>query len=123
MLDHCLRRWPNIDPTLASCLVFADHINIPANMRRWPNIGLLLTHSLRRWPNSKPPLGQRLTFDGMVALIRLWQALGWMPRGFTPRLATQCLQIQGKIIPKTINPFCQRHHSRRVHLKSTIKSI
>ena len=23
MLDHCLRRWPNIDPTLGGCLVFA----------------------------------------------------------------------------------------------------
>ena len=36
----------------------------PANMRRYPNVGLLLAHRLRRWPNSKPTLGQRLMFGG-----------------------------------------------------------
>ena len=35
---------------------------IPANMRRWPNVGLLLARRLRRWPNSKPTLGRRLMF-------------------------------------------------------------
>ena len=30
----------------------------PANMRRWPNVGLLLAHRLRRWPNTKTTLGQ-----------------------------------------------------------------
>ena len=29
------------------------------NMRRWPNVGLLLAHHLRRWPNSKPTMGRR----------------------------------------------------------------
>ena len=28
-----------------------------ANMRRWPNIGLLSGLRRRRWPNSKPTLG------------------------------------------------------------------
>ena len=36
----------------------------PANMRRWPNVGLLLAHRLRRWPNSKLTLGQRLVYAG-----------------------------------------------------------
>ena len=36
---------------------------IPANMKRWPNVGLLLAHRLRRWPNSKLTLGQRLMND------------------------------------------------------------
>ena len=26
----------------------------PANIRRWPNVGLLLGHRIRRWSNSKP---------------------------------------------------------------------
>ena len=37
---------------------------LPENLRRWPNIGLLLAHRLRRWPNSNPKLGQRLMFAG-----------------------------------------------------------
>ena len=28
----------------------------PANMRRWPNVGLRLAHRLRRWANRKPTL-------------------------------------------------------------------
>ena len=48
----------------------SHHTGFPANMRRWPNVGLLLAHRLRRWPNSKPTLGQRLMFAGLsVTLI------------------------------------------------------
>ena len=36
---------------------------LPANMRRWPNIGLLLAHCLRRCFSSNPTLGQRLMFS------------------------------------------------------------
>ena len=36
----------------------------PANIRRWPNVRLLLAHRLRRWPNSKPTLSQRTIFTG-----------------------------------------------------------
>ena len=36
----------------------------PENMRRWPNVGLLLAHRLRGWPNNKPTLAERLTFAG-----------------------------------------------------------
>ena len=32
----------------------------PANMRRWPKVGLLLAHRRRHWPNSQSKLGQRL---------------------------------------------------------------
>ena len=41
----------------------------PANMRRWPNVGLLLAHRLRRWPYSKPTLGQRVMFAGSRVYI------------------------------------------------------
>ena len=34
------------------------------NMRRWPNVGLLLGHRRRRWANSEPTVGQRLMFTG-----------------------------------------------------------
>ena len=40
--------------------------NIPANMRHWPNVGLLLGQRRRRWANSNPTLGQRLMFAGIV---------------------------------------------------------
>ena len=36
----------------------------PANMKRWPNVGLLLAQRRRRWTNSKPALDQRLLFAG-----------------------------------------------------------
>ena len=35
-----------------------------ANMRRWPNVGLLFAHRLRRWSNSKPTLDQRPVYGG-----------------------------------------------------------
>ena len=41
-----------------------DIVFYPANMRRWPNIGLLLAHRLRSWPNSKSALSQRLGGGG-----------------------------------------------------------
>ena len=37
-----------------------------ANIRRWPNAGLLLGQRLRRWANSEPALGQRLIFAGNI---------------------------------------------------------
>ena len=33
-----------------------------ANIKRCPNVGLLLGHRLRRWPYTKPTLGQRFIF-------------------------------------------------------------
>ena len=33
-----------------------------ANMRRCPNVGLLLGHRLRRWLNNKPTFDQHLLF-------------------------------------------------------------
>ena len=38
----------------------------PANMRRWPNVCLLLDRRRKRWANSEPTLGQRLMFAGDV---------------------------------------------------------
>ena len=46
-----------------------DIVFYPANMRRWPNIGLLLAHRLRSWPNSKSALSQRLMFAGYVQYL------------------------------------------------------
>ena len=45
-------------PFIASSGCKSGLTHIPANMRRWPNVGLLLAHSLRRWPSIKPTLGQ-----------------------------------------------------------------
>ena len=28
MLDHRLRRWPNIEPELIQCVVFAEVVNV-----------------------------------------------------------------------------------------------
>ena len=52
------------------------------NMRRWPNIGLLLAHRLRRWANSKPALGQRLMVAGYSPTVSLsiTQQWNWPPR-------------------------------------------
>ena len=44
------------------------------NMRRWPNVGLLLKQRRRQWANSKPMLGQRLMFAGRGE-IRKWQTI------------------------------------------------
>ena len=67
MLCHRLRRWPNIDPTLAQSLVFAgdrlfvvircSHISAalfnPANTILWNNDVLMLGQRRRRWANIK----------------------------------------------------------------------
>ena len=39
-------------------------VSIPANTRRSPDIGSMLTHRLRRWPNIEPTLGECLEFAG-----------------------------------------------------------
>ena len=39
----------------------------PANMRRWPNAGLMLSHLLRRWPNINTASGQCFVFAGWSA--------------------------------------------------------
>ena len=59
MLDHRLRRWPNIKPTLVQS----------------PNVGLMLDHRLRRWPNIKPTLVQSPMFAGWVGLAGHTRAL------------------------------------------------
>ena len=46
-----------------------DIVFYPANMRRWPNVGLLLVHRLRSCPSSKPALSQRLMFAGYVQYL------------------------------------------------------
>ena len=46
-----------------------DIVFYPANMRCWPNVGLLLAHCLRSWHNSKPALSQRLMFVGYVQYL------------------------------------------------------
>ena len=92
LLAHRLRRWPNSNPTLGRRLMYPDSSRvslfphygvtsavtvmqcllarfsytfifyIPANMRRWASVGLLLGQRRRRWANSKPTLAQRLMF-------------------------------------------------------------
>ena len=62
----------------------------PANMRRWPNVGVLLAHRLRRWPNSKPTsLGStpilRKQLRSLVTLNK--QCLSEDPDSMVSRLA------------------------------------
>ena len=46
------RRWPNVGLMLTHC----------QNTRRWPNVGQMLGQRLRWWANISPTLGQRLVF-------------------------------------------------------------
>ena len=41
-------------------------MDFTANIRRWPNVGLLFAHRLRSWPNGKPTMGQRVVFAGLA---------------------------------------------------------
>ena len=41
------------------------YVTIPADTRRWINVGLTLVHRLRRWTNVKPTLIQRLVSAGI----------------------------------------------------------
>ena len=50
-------------------LEYPNIVFYPANMRGWPNVGLLLAHRLRNWPNSKPALSQRFMFAGYVQYL------------------------------------------------------
>ena len=43
-------------------MVRAWRFAIPANTRRWPNVGLTLGQRRRRWADVSPTLGQRLVF-------------------------------------------------------------
>ena len=55
------------------------HVHFPANMRRWPNVGLLLGQRRRRWANSKPTLGQRRMSAGFSlkrSVLMAWDARG-----------------------------------------------
>ena len=64
ILAHCLRRWPNIRPTLGQCIVFFGMCllgiirlfdqAIPANTRGWRNAFLMLGQ--RRRPSKNTPL-------------------------------------------------------------------
>ena len=77
MFVHHLRRWPNIRPTLAECVVLNHDTakrDYPANIRHWANAGLLVGQRRRRWANSKPTLAQRLMFAGIVVLNRPYLA-------------------------------------------------
>ena len=49
-------------------------IYIPANKRRWPNVGSTLAHRLQRWANLKSSLGQRLVLLGSITWER-WVCL------------------------------------------------
>ena len=40
----------------------------PANMRRWPIVGLLLDQRRRRWADNKPTVGQRLMFAWYISV-------------------------------------------------------
>ena len=45
-------------------LMVVPRSHIPANIKRWTNVGLQLGQRRRRWANSKPTLDQRHMFEG-----------------------------------------------------------
>ena len=51
MLSQCLRRWPNIEPTLNKYTMFERKSSCPANTRHLYNIYATTAQRLRRWPN------------------------------------------------------------------------
>ena len=54
-----------------ACSVLTDVIcGNPANTRRWPNVGSMLTHRLRRRANIEPTFGKRLVFAGKPEMTR-----------------------------------------------------
>ena len=61
MLDHRLRRWFKIKPTLAERLVFAVcyvHTVYSANAGHSPNAVSMLGQGQRQWVNIKTAVGQ-----------------------------------------------------------------
>ena len=93
MLGQRLRRWPNIKPSLVSCVVpghaqryysavvsffhnnnrkwQCNYTAIPTDTRHWINVGLTLNHRLRRWASVKLTLIQLLVSFGM------WRKWSW----------------------------------------------
>ena len=43
---------------------------VPADTRRWPNVGWVLGQRRRRWPNTKPTLGQRHVLAGVSVSLK-----------------------------------------------------
>ena len=56
---NTLCSWRHLEP-----LAVSSRESHPANMRRWPSVGLLLDKHRRRWANSEQMLDQRLMFAG-----------------------------------------------------------
>ena len=89
MLCHRLRHWPNIEPALGQCIVFAGMVvsppttrSTPANTRRSPIAGLMLIHRRRRWTNIKPALPHCLgtpshTWQSVCTYNYIWHKGGW----------------------------------------------
>ena len=50
--------------------------SVPANTRRWPNVGLLVGQRRRRWPNGNPELGQGLVSQRQRRWANIDPALG-----------------------------------------------
>ena len=51
-----------------SAAISGEYTWIPANMRRWANVGLLLVQRRRRWASGNPTLNQRLMFAGITRM-------------------------------------------------------
>ena len=79
MLDHHLRRWPNIEAAGQTFLVVfllggggADQV--PADkgalypIEHEPNVGLMSVQRLRRWPDIKPTSGLEHCIHWVLAL-------------------------------------------------------
>ena len=85
-LNYSGRQLPRIPYNTSDRLtVYSTGIPIPANMRRWPNVGSLLAHRPRRWSNSKSTMAQRLMFAGLgwdnaCRDYNVWTSAGFVER-------------------------------------------
>ena len=61
MLDHRLRRWANINPTLGRD---GFDMQYPVNTKRSSNVGTMLGQRRRQWANIVPTLAERFVFAG-----------------------------------------------------------
>ena len=76
LLGHCLRRWPNIKPTMGQRFVFAGMYSNLTNKQVILNRCLfMLGQRFRRCTNIKLTLGQCLVF---VLVINRVAGLSWL---------------------------------------------
>ena len=103
MLDHRLRRWPNIEPTMAQCLVFSGYqalhtyLSLSGNPTPWPPIPRAQSHPLLI-VSARPPasLPARLPITVFTLSMLVYKAKRQYV--LTCKVSTYCLLVlQGRL--------------------------